>query len=83
MRTVSASELKNNVADILSRVYFHGEVTMVERYGKPIAEIMPPEKSRKSRNLDEVLDKYFGTLPDFPDVTKFRRSRRKKLTLDL
>ena len=83
MRTVSSSELKNNVSDILNRVYFHGEVTLVARYGKPIAKVIPVEKSRFSSREDirKVLDATFGALPDFPDVTKFRRSRKKSFSL--
>lgn len=74
---ISATDLKNRVSDVLNDAYFHGKVTVIERYGKPIAEIVPAE------NLDKVLNKYFGALPDFPDVTKFRRSRKKKLVLSL
>ena len=83
MRTVSATELKNNVAEILNDVYFNGKITVIERYGKPIAEIVPAEKKNASLTTEKILDKYFGALPDFPDVTKFRRSRKKKLTLSL
>ena len=74
---ISATELKNRVSEILNGVAFKGNVTVIERYGKPIAKIVPAE------NLDKVLNKYFGALPDFPNVTKFRRSRKKKLILDL
>lgn len=74
---ISATELKNKVSEILNDVAFKGNIAVIERYGKPIAKIVPAE------NLDKVLNKYFGALPDFPDVTKFRRSRKKKLILSL
>lgn len=74
---ISATELKNRVSEVLNEVAFKGNVAVIERYGKPIAKIVPAE------NLDKVLNKYFGALPDFPDVTKFRRSRKKKLVLSL
>lgn len=74
---ISATELKNKVSEVLNEVAFKGNVAIIERYGKPIAKIVPTE------NLDKVLNKYFGALPDFPDVTKFRRSRKKKLVLSL
>lgn len=70
---ISATELKNRVSEVLNDVAFKGNVAVIERYGKPIAKIVPAE------NLDKVLNKYYGALPDFPDVTKFRRSRKKKL----
>lgn len=76
---ISATELKNSVSEVLNSVYFSGNTTIVERYGKPIAKIVPAT----NLDLDKVLNKYFGALPDFPDVTKFRRSRKKKLVLSL
>lgn len=77
INTISATELKNRVSEVLNEVAFKGNITVIERYGKPIARIVPAE------NLDKILNKYFGALPDFPDVTKFRRSRKKKLVLSL
>ena len=63
---ISASELKNKVSEVLNEVAFKGNVTVIERYGKPIAKIVP------TANLDKVLDKYFGALPNFPDVTRIK-----------
>ncbi len=82
---ISATELKNKISEVLNSVYFHGNVTVVERYGKPIAKVIPVERNKLTSREDirKVLDATFGALPDFPDVTKFRRSRKKKLTLDL
>lgn len=77
VNTISATELKNKVSEVLNEVAFKGNIAVIERYGKPIAKIVP------AGNLDKVLGKYFGALPDFPDVTKFRRSRKKKLVLSL
>lgn len=74
---ISATELKNKISEVLNEVAFKGNVAVIERYGKPVARIVP------AGNLDKVLNKYFGALPDFPDVTKFRRSRKKKFTLSL
>lgn len=75
--TVSATELKNKVSDVLNEVAFKGNTAIIERHGKIIAKLVPPS------NLDNVLNKYFGALPDFPDVTKSRRSRKRKFTLSL
>lgn len=75
--TISATELKNNVSEILNNVYFTGNETVIERYGKPIAKIVPANKKTKE-NISEVIDRYFGAMPDFPEVTKFRRSGRRK-----
>lgn len=80
---VTASELKKNVSEILNSVYFEKRIAVIERYGKPIAEIVPVRATIKNRrkDLERVVDKYFGAIPDFPDVTKMRRSRKKKFSL--
>lgn len=79
---VSMTELKNNAASILNEVYFHGKVTLVERYGKPIAEIVPTNKSARDKvDIKKALELTFGSLPDFPDVTKERISRKETIKL--
>lgn len=80
---ISATELKNKVSEVLNSVYFHGNIAVIERYGKPIAKVIPVEKNKSSSREDirKVLDATFGALPDFPDVTKFRRSRNKSFSL--
>lgn len=78
--TISATELKNRVSEVLNEVAFKGNIAVIERHGKPIAEIIPVKKSRMNReDIKKALDATFGILPDFPDVTKFRRSRRRKI----
>lgn len=80
--TISATELKNRVSEVLNEVTFKGNVAIIERYGKPIARITPIKEAKRSREeIRKVLDATFGSLPDFPDVTKFRRSRRKSFSL--
>lgn len=79
---ISATELKNKVSEVLNEVAFKGNVAIIERYGKPIARIVPVKK--EERNVEDIrkaLDETFGAIPDFPDVTKFRRSRRKTFSL--
>lgn len=78
--TVSATELKNKVAEVLNEVYFRKTVAIVERYGKPIAKIVPMEE-RSREDIKRALKETFGSLPDFPDVTKFRRSRKRSFRL--
>lgn len=79
---ISATTLKNKVSQVLNDVYFKGDERIVVRYGKPVAKIIPMKNENSSKiKLKEALDRSFGALPDFPDVTKFRRSRRKTITL--
>ncbi len=44
---ISATELKNKVSEVLNDVAFKGNVTVIERYGKPIAKIVPTEEEPK------------------------------------
>ena len=79
MMKVTATELKNNVADILNRVIFTGVETVILRHGKPVAKITPIERisERRTADIKKVLDETFGSDPDFPEVTKFRTFGRK------
>lgn len=82
--TISATDLKNRISEVLNEVAFKGNVAVIERYGKPIVRIVPVnDKAKKmsERDIRKVLDETFGILPDFPDVTKYRRSRRKTFSL--
>lgn len=80
---ISATELKNRVSEVLNEVTFKGYTAVIERYGKPIAKIVPVEDSTKKdrEEIRKALDSTFGSLPDFPDVTKFRRSRKRSFKL--
>ena len=79
MNRVSATDLKNRVADILNNVIYTGSEVIVERHGRPVAKITPISGSFERRKVDikRVLDKTFGSDPNFPEVTKFRSFRRK------
>lgn len=79
---IDATELKNNVAEVLNSVYYEKKTAIVKRYGKTIAKIIPYKTEKKDKkNLSSLLNKYYGALPDFPDVVSMRRSRKKSLML--
>ncbi len=44
MRTVSFTEFRNNTSLLLSAVE-KGEILLILRHGKPIAKIVPPDKT--------------------------------------
>lgn len=70
---ISSSELKRSVADILNGVYFGKKTAIIKRYGKIVAKIIPAdEKEKKTKSIRFLLNKYFGILPDFPNVSKER-----------
>ncbi len=79
MNRVSATDLKNRVADILNEVILNGSGVIVERYGKPIAKITPVSRDDNLSKIEikKILDKTFGSDPHFPEVTKFRAFRKK------
>lgn len=80
VNTISATELKNKVSEVLNEIYFTGNETIVEKHGKPLVKIIPIRKRKRNKaEIKRVLDATFGSLPDFPDVTKFRRSGRRKI----
>ena len=81
MLYVSSSELKNNVAEILNSVYFGRKIAVIKRYGKIVAKIVPADKEEKVKNTSSLLDKYFGILPDFPDISRARTFRKRKIKL--
>lgn len=80
--TISATDLKNKAADVLNNVIFTGSETVILRHGKPVAKIVPVKRhvsTIRVIDIKKAIDATFGSLPDFPDVTKFRRSRRRKI----
>lgn len=78
---ISATELKNRVSEVLNEVAFKGNVAVIERYGKPIARITPIREVKRSREeIRKVLDATFGSIPDFPDITKDRYFRKRKFS---
>ena len=79
---ITATDLKNRTAEILNDSYFKGKTILVGRYGKPIAKIVPiRDTTNNTIKFKKVLKTTFGILPDFPDITKARKSRRKSLKL--
>jgi len=81
MKMISATKLKNNISYILNEIYYKGNVAIVERYGKPIAKIAPIKDKETVGNLEKAIRDSYGILPDFPDVTKARKSRKKTIQL--
>ena len=75
---VSATDLKHNTAEILNTVYFKKRTALIMRHGKVIAEIRPVLDTKSTKRS---LADFYGILPEFPDVTKNRTSRKKQVSL--
>ncbi len=78
--TIPATKLKEKVSDVLDVVYFKKETAIIERYGKPIAKIVPWKEDGKE-SMADFLKRTFGSIPDLPDVRKFRNNRRNGVVL--
>lgn len=80
--SISASKLKNKVSDVLNDVHYKKNIAIIERYGKPIAKLIPIDTNQTNiSGIKKALDNSFGSIPDFPEVTKNRASRKKPLSL--
>lgn len=77
---VSASDLKFKTSEILNTVAFGGESIIVERYGEDFVKIVPITKSKTKNDYQKLLDKYYGSVPDFPKVDNLRVNSKKDLT---
>ena len=79
---VSASELKRNAAEILNSVYYKKNTTIVERFGKAIAKIVPvEERIEGKKSVAKILNNYFGVLPNFPKTKNIRYFRKRNTSL--
>lgn len=85
INSISASDLKNKTSEVLNSVYYRRETIAIKKHGRTIAKIIPvvTDKRRALTEINEAITKTFGLLPNFPDVTKFRRSRKRMVTLDV
>ncbi len=79
--TVSATDLRKNAADILNRVFYEKKIALVERAGKVIVRINPEVSDVPKESFLDVWNRYAGSMPDFPDVKKFRRNKRRWRTI--
>lgn len=78
---ISATDLKKNISEVLSRVYYEKQITIVKRHDEPIVKMVPMEKTETKKDIAAILDKYYGIMPDFPDVTKMRKFRKRTIKL--
>lgn len=77
--TVTATQAKQNFSDVLNRVIYEKKTAIIEKHGKIVAELSPSKSSDLS--LKEKLAKFYGAIPDFPNVKKFRRNKRHWRTI--
>lgn len=77
---MSSTDLKKKVSYVLHDACYNGVSTIIKKYGKPIAKVIPYTIVKSPKKKKNYMD-YFGSIPDFPDVRSLRRSRRTKIDL--
>lgn len=77
---ISATDLKRDTSEILNSVIYGGSEATIERFGEPVARIVPISKGIK-KDLKDKIKLYFGSLPDFPKVRKDRFFRNRVIRL--
>lgn len=78
---ISATQLKNDTAAIINTVIFNKRSITIEKYGKPVARIVPIVTAIKKLTLEEALAKTYGSVPDFPEVHLKRTFRKRTISL--
>ena len=80
IKRVSSTDLKLNTAEILNLVAYGGIEAIVERHGEELVRIVPIFTSNSKKDYKSIVNKYYGAIPDFPEVYKDRVSLKKDLT---
>ena len=67
---IGSREARNKFTDVLGRVHYGGQITIIERSGKPMVAVIPIDMynrlvaEREARF--QVMDHIRGRLPDVP-----------------
>lgn len=78
---ITATELKNNVSEIIDKVRLHNTVAIVKKYGRSVVKIIPFTEHINKVDAKKIIVRTYASLPDFPDVTKTRKSRKRNSKL--
>lgn len=72
---VTTTELKRDTSNVINRVTYEKIIAIIKRHGKTVAKITPADEP--VRDINKIWQSFAGSIPDFPDVTKYRRSRKR------
>lgn len=81
--TISATDAKQHFADLLNRVAYEKKTALIEKHGKVIVRMVPEKKTPPKKSLQEIWDSFGGSMPDLPDVRKFRTSNTHRFKLKI
>ena len=71
-KSFTATDLKNSPSEILNLVAYGNYEVIIEKHGVEIAKVVPVTKKNSKKDYRKIMAKYFGSMPDFPEVHKFR-----------
>lgn len=78
---LTATELKRRTAEVINEILYARREAIIERYGRPVARIVPVIKLEAVKSRTAAMKKYFGSIKNFPTVSKLRYFRRRRLVL--
>lgn len=80
---IAISDARATLPELVKKVNNTSDEIIITAYGKPVAKLVPAnaDKTTEKKDYKKVLERSFGILPDFPDVTKARVSRKKRIKL--
>ena len=76
-----STKLKKDTAAILNLVAYGDTEAIIERHGEPIVKITSVNTAGTKGNMEKKLSRYFGSIPDFPDVIKSRHFRKRNIVI--
>jgi antitoxin (DNA-binding transcriptional repressor) of toxin-antitoxin stability system len=80
---INASEARNNFFKILEEVYKTKKGFEIRKAGITVARLFGPARSTskaKMKDFKKVIDKHFGSMPNFPEVHKMRYSKKRDVS---
>lgn len=67
MKTLSISEVRNNFTSVISDISHSHEIVVIERYGKPVASIIPFKAESIKKNLYPLRNSQIKLADDFDE----------------
>ena len=78
---INATDARNDFFNMIDLVAKTSQAIYISKDMEIIVKMEPVEEKKDIKDIEKTLKATFGSLPSFPDVTKFRRSRQKSFSL--
>ena len=77
MKTLSISEVRNNFTSVISDISHSHEMVVIERYGKPVASIIPLKPESVNKNLYPLRNSQITISDDFDTPLLFEPGKAR------